>query len=119
MCLLGHPSLVACHDETSKVLLPIFAPGEATYPKELDPVTPHAYREHLSATKTLEDAQTEPERVQLTEQQTAELKRAQLSAEQLTALNAMKQHTDFNDLGTKASLARKASNARLIRLLMQ
>jgi antirestriction protein ArdC/phage/plasmid primase-like uncharacterized protein len=87
-----------------KVLLPIFAPGEATYPKELPPVTPQAYREHLSATKTLEDAQNEPERVQLTEQQTAELKRAQLSAEQLAALNAMKRHTDFNDLATKSEL---------------
>ena len=87
-----------------KVLLPIFAPGEATYPKELPPVTPQAYREHLSATKTLEDAQNEPERVQLTEQQTAELKGAQLSAEQLAALNAMKRHTDFNDLATKSEL---------------
>ncbi|MBI3407650.1 MAG: DUF1738 domain-containing protein [Planctomycetes bacterium] len=87
-----------------KVLLPIFAPGEASYPKELPPVTPQAYREHLSATKTLEDAQNEPERVQLTEQQTAELKSAQLSAEQLAALNAMKRHTDFNDLATKSEL---------------
>lgn len=90
-----------------KVLLPIFAPGEATYPKELAPVTPQAYREHLSATKTLEDAQTEPDRVQLTEQQTAELKRAQLSAEQLAALNAMKRHTDFNDLVNKSELGKE------------
>jgi hypothetical protein len=85
-------------------LLPIFAPGEATYPKDLPPVTPETYRKHLSATKTLEDAQNEPERVQLTEEQIAKLKSAQLSAEQLAALNEMKQHTDFNDLATRSEL---------------
>ena len=90
-----------------KVLLPIFAPGEAAYPKELAPVTPETYREHLNATKTLEDAQAEPDRVKLTEQQAAELKRAQLSAEQLAALHAMKRHTDFNDLATKSELGKE------------
>jgi phage/plasmid primase-like uncharacterized protein len=87
-----------------KVLLPIFAPGEATYPKDLSPVTPQSFREHLSATQSLEDAHNEPGRVQLTEQQTAEMKKAQLSPAQLAALNAMKRHTDFNDLATKSEL---------------
>jgi phage/plasmid primase-like uncharacterized protein len=91
-----------------KILLPIFAPGEATYPKELAPVTPQAYREHLIATKTLDDAQKEPERMQLTEQQIIELKSAQLSAEQLAALNKMKQYTDFNDLVTKSELGKES-----------
>lgn len=87
-----------------KVLLPIFAPGEGVYPKGLAPVTPQAYREHLSASKTLEEAQREPGRLQLTEQQTAGLKAVLLSQEQLTAIDAMKQHTDFNDLATRSRL---------------
>jgi len=89
-----------------EAIFPVFAPGEATYPKELAPITPQAYREHLSAVKKLEDAQAEPDRVQLTEQQAAELKRIQLSAEQLAALNAMKRYTDFNDLENKSALGR-------------
>ena len=83
-----------------KVLLPIFAPSEAAYPKELAPVTPQAYRNHVNAAKVLEDAQKEPE--SLTEPQAAELKRLLLSAEQLAALDRMKQHTDFNDLVTRS-----------------
>ena len=97
-------ALAAAKAVGGKAIFPIFAPGEATYPKELAPVTPQAYREHLSAVKALEDAQTEPDRIQLTEQQVGELKRAQLSAEQLAALNAMKRHTDFNDLANKSAL---------------
>ena len=85
-----------------KVLLPIFAPGEATYSEGLAPFTPQGYRNHLNATKALEEAQKEPGR--LSEQQTAELKRVQLSGEQLAALDAMKRHTDFNDLATRSTL---------------
>lgn len=87
-----------------KVLLPIFAPGEGIYPAGLVPITPQAYREHLSATKSLEDAVKEPERIRLSEQQTAELEGAQLSKEQLAAIEVMKQHTDFNDLATRSKL---------------
>lgn len=97
-------ALAAAKAVGGKAIFPVFAPGEAAYPKELPPVTPQAYREHLSAVKALEDVQTEPDRVQLTEQQAAELKRAQLSAEQLAALNAMKRHSDFNDLANKSVL---------------
>ncbi|AZK89879.1 hypothetical protein BO993_24135 (plasmid) [Xanthomonas oryzae pv. oryzae] len=100
-------ALAAAKAVGGKAIFPVFAPGEAAYPKELPPVTPQAYREHLSAVRAvraLEDVQTEPDRVQLTEQHAAELKRAQLSAEQLAALNAMKRHTDFNDLANKSVL---------------
>ncbi|MBC7703416.1 MAG: toprim domain-containing protein, partial [Rhodoferax sp.] len=90
------------------VLLPIFAPGEATYPHGLPLVTPQSYRQHLSVTKTLDDAQQEPEHGRLTEQKTAELKNSQLSAAQLSALSAMKRHTDFNDLATKSELGQDA-----------
>lgn len=62
-------------------LLPIFAPGENAYHAGLDPVTPKLYREH---------------------QRTG----AALSAEQLAALDRMKQFTDFNDLANRSVLGR-------------
>jgi putative DNA primase/helicase len=62
-------------------LLPIFAPGENAYPAGLDPVTPKLFREH---------------------QRTG----AALSEEQLTALERMKQFTDFNDLANRSVLGR-------------
>ncbi len=90
-----------------KVLLPVFAPGESTYPKELTPVTPQAYREHLIATKTLEDAQAGQSPVILTEQQKAGLTSTQLNDHQLAALARMKQYTDFNDLSIKSALGKE------------
>jgi putative DNA primase/helicase len=60
-------------------VLPIFAPGENAYPAGLDPVTPKLFREH---------------------QRTG----AALTAEQLAALERMKQFTDFNDLGNRSVL---------------
>lgn len=65
-----------------KAILPIFAPGEASYPAGLDPVTPEAYREHQATGNTL-------------------------SAEQLTAIEKMKQHTDFNDVVNRSALGRE------------
>ncbi|MBS0551385.1 MAG: strawberry notch family protein [Proteobacteria bacterium] len=90
-----------------KALLPIFAPGENAYPVGLPPITPQRYRAHLRATKALEDAQKAFEGAQLTEQQTAELKAAQLSDRQRAALEHMKAHTDFNDLATRSVLGRE------------
>jgi antirestriction protein ArdC/phage/plasmid primase-like uncharacterized protein len=105
-----------------KAIFPIFAPCENAYPSGLEPVTPQAYREHLRATKALEDAQKDPEGAKLTGQQTAELKHAQLSDKQLAALEQMKGHTDFNDLATRSTLGRagverqvKAEVGRVIR----
>lgn len=105
-----------------KAVFPIFAPGENAYPAELAPVTPQIYREHLRATKALEDVQNAPDGGKLTEQQTADLKRAQLSDKQLAALEQMKAHTDFNDLATRSALGRegverqvKAEVGRVIR----
>jgi len=83
-----------------KAIFPVFAPGEAIYPTDLKPVTPQTYREHQRVTKALESGH-------LTEQQTADLRRGQLSAEQLNALKSMKQHTDFNDLDHKSELGRE------------
>lgn len=64
-----------------KVVLPIFAPGENSYPAGLEPITPQTYREHLRTGSGLSDVQ-------------------------LVALSVMKQHTDFNDLVTKSTLGR-------------
>jgi putative DNA primase/helicase len=57
-----------------KVLLPIFAPNENSYPANLEPVTPQKVRKR------------------------------QLSDKQYQALAKMKQYTDFNDLATKSVL---------------
>jgi putative DNA primase/helicase len=65
-----------------KVLLPIFAPGENSYPADLDPITPKKYREHQGTGNTLSD-------------------------EQLAALGRIKQYTDFNDLATKSALGKE------------
>jgi hypothetical protein len=57
-----------------KVLLPIFAPNENSYPTGLEEVTPQKFRT------------------------------GQLSDRQQEALAKMKQYTDFNDLATKSVL---------------
>jgi antirestriction protein ArdC/phage/plasmid primase-like uncharacterized protein len=65
------------------LLLPIFAPGEGSYPAGLAPVTPENYRAHgrsgIGMSKT-----------------------------QLAALERMKRHTDFNDLATRSRLGKEA-----------
>jgi len=65
-----------------KAMLPIFAPGENSYPAGLDPVTPAKYREHQKTGSALSD-------------------------EQLAALARMKQFIDFNDLATKSALGQE------------
>jgi phage/plasmid primase-like uncharacterized protein len=89
-----------------RAIFPIFAPGENAYPANLVPITPPVYREHERAAARLEAAQNEPEKVQLSELESADLKRALLSGEQLAALGAMKAHTDFNDVATRSELGR-------------
>ena len=71
-----------------RVLLPIFAPGENSYPADLDPVTPAQYREYQKTGSVLKD-------------------------EQLTALSRMKQFTDFNDLATKSALGEDGINRQV------
>jgi putative DNA primase/helicase len=61
-----------------KVLLPIFAPNENSYPTGLEAVTPQKFR------------------------------KGELSDKQHEALAKMKQYTDFNDLATKSVLGREA-----------
>jgi phage/plasmid primase-like uncharacterized protein len=65
------------------LLLPVFAPGEGSYPADLAPVTPEAYRSHLRTGSALTEAQR-------------------------AALEQMKRHTDFNDLATGSVLGREA-----------
>jgi phage/plasmid primase-like uncharacterized protein len=65
------------------LLLPVFAPGEGSYPAGLAPVTPETYREHLRTGGGLTEAQ-------------------------LAALDQMKRHTDFNDLATASVLGKEA-----------
>jgi hypothetical protein len=77
-----------------KAIFPIFAPGENAYPKELPPITPENYRNHLHAEKRLADAAAG--KVQLSEADTAKLKESLLNDGQLAALSNMKKHTDFN-----------------------
>jgi len=60
-----------------KALFPIFAPGEQSYPSNLEPVTPEKYRN------------------------------GDLSDDQQAALARMKQFTDFNDLSTKSVLGKE------------
>jgi phage/plasmid primase-like uncharacterized protein len=69
-------------------LLPIFAPGENTYPAALDAVTPKLFREH---------------------QRTG----AALSEEQLAALERMKQFTDFNDLARRSALGQDGADRQV------
>lgn len=94
-----------------KALFPIFAPGENTYPADLPPITPQVFREHERAQQRLDAA--EAGKVQLTEKEAADLKRALLSTEQLGGLAGMKAHTDFNDLATRSSLGREAVNRQV------
>jgi putative DNA primase/helicase len=66
-----------------KVLLPIFAPNENSYPANLEPITPQTFRT------------------------------GQLSDRQQEALAKMKQHTDFNDLATKSVLGTEGVKRQL------
>lgn len=64
-----------------RVLLPIFAPGENSFPADIEQVTPALYRERQEPGSAL-------------------------SSEQVAVLARMKQFTDFNDLATKSELGR-------------
>ena len=66
-----------------KAMLPIFAPGENSYPADLAPITPSQYKKHQSTGEGL-------------------------AGEQLAGLAKMKQFTDFNDLATKSTLGKEA-----------
>ena len=76
-----------------KLLMPIFAPGENSYPANLEPVTPDKYREHQRTGKALSDEQT-------------------------AALAQMKQFTDFNDLANKSVLGSEGID-RQVRSLVE
>ncbi len=89
-----------------QAIFPVFAPGENEYPKELEPVTPQSYRKHALAAKALADAEKDPERVKLTEEDRNKLQGDLLSEAQLEALAKMKRHTDINDLANNSVLGR-------------
>ena len=67
------------------LLLPVFAPGEGSYPAGLAPVTPEKYRAHVRSG-------------------------IGLSKTQLAVLEQMKRHTDFNDLATRSRLGKDATD---------
>jgi len=73
----------AARSTGATLLLPIFGVGENSYPAHLPAITPHKYREHLRTGHAL-------------------------NAEQLAALEQMKQVTDFNDLANRSVLGREA-----------
>lgn len=60
-----------------EAVFPVFAPGEQSYPAHIEPIDP------------------------------VKAKQNSLSPEQNEALNAMKKHTDFNDLATRSVLGRE------------
>ncbi len=76
-----------------KLMMPTFAPGENSYPADLDPVTPQQYREHQCTGGVL-------------------------TVEQLGALARMKQFTDFNDLASKSVLGSEGLD-RQVRSLVE
>ncbi len=76
-------------------IFPQFSSNEASYPKDLDPITPEQYKKHLIAIKELDFKPSKSDKT---------LRSSILSPEQLEALNKMKSFTDFNDLKTKATL---------------
>ncbi|WP_020405856.1 zincin-like metallopeptidase domain-containing protein [Hahella ganghwensis] len=80
-----------------KAIFPVFAPGEADWPADLDKVTPQKYREHLQASKDLESAPEDKKK---------ELASKLLNKDQIAALDRIKSFSDFNDLATKSSLGR-------------
>ncbi|WP_419636863.1 toprim domain-containing protein, partial [Thiolapillus sp.] len=91
-------ALEAAKAAGGKAIFPVFAPGEAAYPASLDPITPKRYRDHQCVSKTLEN---HPE---LSASAKEVLRMSLLDADQLSALDRMKQHTDFNDLATRSEL---------------
>jgi phage/plasmid primase-like uncharacterized protein len=87
----------------AKAVFPIFAPDEITYPPNLKPVTPAAFRAHVAAAEWL--AKVKPG----THADNRDLCEADLlQPAQLDALDRMKQFTDFNDLAQKSRLGTEA-----------
>ncbi len=91
-------ALEAAKAAGGKAIFPVFAPGEAAYPASLDPITPKRYRDHQRVSKTLEDQPA------LSASAKEALRLSLIGADQLAALDKMKQHTDFNDLATRSEL---------------
>lgn len=75
-----------------KVVLPIFASGENSYPADLTLITPELFREHLHTGSTLSD-------------------------KQLGALQQIKAMTDFNDLATKSAIGRAGMREQVNRII--
>lgn len=77
----------AAREVGGRVLLPVFAPDESSYPANLEPVTPEKFR------------------------------KGALSSEQQAALARMKQFTDFNDLASRSALGKEAVARQLCSVL--
>lgn len=77
-----------------KLLLPIFAPDENSYPDSVGQVSPEMYREHQQTGTTIND-------------------------EQLAALAKMKHFTDFNDLATRSALGQDGVDRQVRSVLIE
>jgi phage/plasmid primase-like uncharacterized protein len=76
-------ALAAAKAIVGTVIFPIFAPGEQTYPANLEPVTPSKVRSGC------------------------------LTDEQQQAIAKLKRYTDFNDLATNSVLGRESVNRQV------
>jgi antirestriction protein ArdC/phage/plasmid primase-like uncharacterized protein len=90
----------AARDVGGRAFFPIFAPGEADYPRELAPITPAAWRLHGTAERLLAQGG-------LSDKDRVVAEKDLLKPEQLAALARMKSHTDFNDLAQRSQLGRE------------
>lgn len=83
---------------------PTFSADEH-YPKNLNPVTPEAYRVHESAKRRIDAASEEG--MPLSKEEAGRLRKLLLEPAQIDAIGVMKRHTDFNDLAVRSKLGRE------------
>lgn len=83
---------------------PTFSADEH-YPKNLNPVTPDAYRVHESAKRRIDAASEEG--MPLSTEEAGRLRKLLLEPAQIDAIDVMKRHTDFNDLAVRSKFGRE------------
>ena len=81
-------------------VFPIFAPGEASYPQSIPPITPEEYKAHLKAVSILQEADR-------TTDQHEKAKNEIVDETRLTAIREMARFTDFNDLRVNSRLGQE------------
>jgi putative DNA primase/helicase len=100
-----------------KLLMPIFAPGENTYPPDLHQFTP---QEFLTNDEMKEELQAAQEGyLTLSAWQIERRQSSLLTSEQMAAIEKMKAHTDFNDLACKSSLGKEGVQRQALAAIAQ